>query len=55
MSWTEKMITDHEKLKTTLTKFEGEAKDADLKMLVTDTKPVVQKHLDMAKMLKGKM
>lgn len=55
MAWTDKMIADHEKLKTTLTKFEGEAKDADLKMLVTDTKPVVQKHLDMAKMMKGKM
>ena len=55
MAWTDKMIADHEKLLTTLTKFEGDAKDADLKMLITNTKPVVQKHLDMAKMMKGKM
>jgi len=54
-AWTDKMIADHEKLLTTLTKFEGEAKDADLKSLITNTKPVVQKHLDMAKMIKSKM
>ncbi|GAC1387438.1 MAG: hypothetical protein NVSMB45_17210 [Ginsengibacter sp.] len=55
MAWTDKMIADHEKLKTTLAKFEGDAKDADLKMIITNTIPVVQKHLDMAKMMKGKM
>ncbi len=55
MAWKDKMIVDHEKLLVTLTKFEGEAKDADLKSLITNTKPVVQKHLDMVKMMKGKM
>lgn len=49
------MVTDHQNLLDKLNKAEGEAKDADLKSLITNTKSVVQKHLDMAKIFKGKM
>ncbi len=55
MAWTDKMVTDHQNLIDKLNKAEGEANDADLKGLIANAKPVVQKHLDMVKSHKGKM
>jgi putative membrane protein len=55
MAWSDKMVNDHQNLLDKLNKSEGDAKDADLKSLITNTKPIVQKHLDMAKLLKDKM
>jgi len=53
-AWTEKMVADHAALLDKLTQAEAKVTDADLKTLITNTKPVVQKHLDMAKMMQGK-
>ena len=54
-AWADKMVTDHSNLLDKLNKAQGDAKDADLKALITKTKPVVQSHLDMAKALQAKM
>ncbi|TDH21481.1 DUF4142 domain-containing protein [Segetibacter sp. 3557_3] len=54
-AWTDKMVAEHQDLLEKLNSAETTVTDEDLKNIVTSTKPVVQKHLDMAKAMQGKM
>ncbi len=54
-AWTDKMVAEHQDLLDKLNSAETTVTDEDLKKIVTSTKPVVQKHLDMAKTMQGKM
>lgn len=50
-----KMVSEHEDLLSHLNDAENSVTDADLKKIVTGTKPVVQSHLDMVKGMQSKM
>ncbi|MEO7800818.1 MAG: DUF4142 domain-containing protein, partial [Ginsengibacter sp.] len=50
-----KMVSEHEDLISHLNDAENSVTDADLKKIVTSTKPVVQSHLDMVKGMQSKM
>jgi putative membrane protein len=54
-AWTDKMVDDHQGLLDKLKKSQGDVKDADLNKLITNTIPVVESHLAMAKSLQDKM
>lgn len=50
-----KMVSEHEDLLSHLNDAENSVTDADLKKIITSTKPVVQSHLDMVKGMQSKM
>lgn len=54
-AFTQKMITEHEEILAKLNEAESNLTDADLKKIATDTKPVVQSHLDMVKAMQATM
>jgi len=54
-AWVNKMVQDHSDLLNKLNLSESEVRDSSLKKLVINTKPVVQSHLDMSKMMQDKM
>lgn len=54
-AWVSKMIVDHTEILSMFGKAKESVTDADLKEIITNTVPVVQKHLDMARMLDKKI
>ena len=54
-AWVDKMVKDHSDLLNKLGQSESEVRDSSLKKIVVNTKPVVQSHLDMTKMMQDKM
>lgn len=54
-AWTDKMVADHEEILNKLQSAQNDVQDADAKTLITNTIPVVQNHLKMAKAMQAKM
>ena len=54
-AWISKMIVDHTEILAMFGKAKESVTDADLKEIITNTIPVVQKHLDMARVLDKKI
>lgn len=54
-AWADKMVDEHQKTIDKFQKAQNDVTDPDLKTIVTNTLPTLQKHLDMCKQLQGKM
>jgi len=54
-AWVDKMVDEHQKTIDKFQKAQNEVSDAELKTMITNTLPTLQKHLDMCKTLQGKM
>lgn len=54
-AWTDKMVDEHQKTIDKFQKAQNDVTDPDLKTIITNTLPTLQKHLDMCKQLQGKM
>ena len=53
-AWTDKMVMDHEEILSKLNSAKASVTDADLNKIITNTIPVVESHLSMAKMMQKK-